>query len=413
MKQYLNLHAHSHGSILDGNSKPLEYATRAKELNMPGFTFTDHGTLHTVLDANKAAEQVGIKYFPGLESYQARKTRFDKDPDERSGRSRHEWDQRGPHHLGLIAYNNVGYHNLMKISSEAYTSGYFVKPRVDLELLAEYSEGIVCLSGCLSGMIQQAILRNDYPYALEMAGKMQDIFGKDDYFIEIMNHFIDEELRVHEDLIKIAKAIGAPIVATCDSHYTHKESAYNHDVSLCIATGARMEDEERFRFSGDHFYLKSYEEMNKLFPEEYLDNTMLVYEKHDLKIEHGDYHFPIFPIPEGFTEEQFFVKSVEDGAAMRFGENWRDKKEIVERMDYELNVIKQLGFTNYFLIVSDIVKAAKDMGCMVGAGRGSAAGCLIAFCLYITEVDPIKYDLQFERFLVYVSPEYKFDFPKV
>lgn len=413
MKQYVNWHAHSVGSILDGNSKALEYATRAKELGMPAFTFTDHGNLHTVLDANEAAKEAGIVFLPGQEFYQARKTRFDKDEDERAGRARHEWDQRGPHHLGLIAYNNVGYHNLLKLSSEAFMTGFHVKPRIDFELLDKHSEGLVCLSGCLSGMLSQAILRDDRVHAIQTATSMQDIFGKENYFIEIMDHGIPEELATHDGLKAIAKHIDAPIICSCDSHYTHKGQACSHDISLCVATGAKKDDENRFRFSGDHFYLKSYEEMNKLFPEEYLDNSMLIYEKHDLNIQYGDYHFPKFPIPDNHTEWSFFEYSVREGAANRFGENWESNAQLTERIEYELNAVKQLGFSNYFLIVADIVETAREIGCLNGAARGSAAGCMLAYCLSITEVDPIKYDLAFERFLVYVSPKYDFNFPKV
>ncbi len=413
MKQYLNLHAHSHGSLLDGMIRPDEWVERNKELGNAGSCITDHGTLHTVMDFYDTCRKVGIKHFPGLEAYQARKTRFDMDEDERSGRARSEWDQRGPHHLGIVAYNNVGYNNLIKISSRSYTEGYFVKPRVDHQLISEHSEGIIILSGCLSGEVQQALLRNDYEYALAAAGKMQDIVGKDNYFIEVMDHFIDKEHQVRDDLIRIAKTIGAKIVATCDNHYTYKHQADAHDDMLCINTGSKKLDENRFRFDGDHYYLKSYDEMAQLFPEEYLDNTMYVFEKYDLDIIHNEYHFPIFETPDSSTEEEFFIKSINEGAEKRFGPDWRKDQAKVDRLDYEINIIRQMGYPNYFLVVSDLVKWAKGDGQLVGPGRGSAAGSLVSYCLYITEVEPLEYELSFERFLVYQPPSYEMNFPEL
>lgn len=399
-KQYVNWHAHSYGSLLDGASRPEEYFQRAIDIGCPAATFTDHGNVHIMLDAYERAKSVGLKFLPGEEFYQARKTRFDKDPEERAGKATSEWDQRGPYHLGVIAYNNVGYHNLIKLSSRAYLEGYFVKPRIDHELLSQHSDGLVLLSGCLSGEVQQALSRGDFDFALKTASTMQDIVGKGNYFIEMQDHGIEEELRNHHDLKKIAKIIGAPIIASCDSHYTHKDDAHFHDITLCINTGARIHDENRFKFSGDHFYLKSYDEMLKLFPAEYLDNTLLIYEKYDLDLKFDEYHFPQFKVPSGKTIEDYFDEMVFLGAQMRFGSDWKNNKTIYERITYEMGVIKQMGFPNYFLVVADIVNWAKKNGILVGPGRGSAAGSLVSFVLKITEVDPIKYGLPFERFLV-------------
>lgn len=402
MKQYVNLHAHSTGSLLDGASKFVEYAERAKELGQPMITFTDHGNLHGVLDAYDAAKEAGVKYLPGLEAYQARKTRFDRDEEERAGKARSEWDQRGPYHLGIIAYNNVGYHNLIKLSSKSFLEGYFVKGRLDHDLIAEHSEGLVILSGCLSGEVQQAILRGDYAYALYSAATMQDIVGKDNYFIELQNHGIEEESRTWEDLIKIAHEIDAPIVTTCDSHYTRKEDAHYHDLTLCISTGARVSDENRFRFHGDSFYLKSYDEMVALFgEEEWVDNTMLVYDKFDFDLNFDDNHYPKYQTPIGVSSVELFDQWVSNGLTERYGANWNfERPDVIERIKYESEVIKEMGFTDYFLVVSDIVRWAKDRDILVGPARGSAAGSLVSYALSITEVDPLEYNLIFERFLV-------------
>jgi DNA polymerase-3 subunit alpha len=399
-KQYVNWHAHSYGSLLDGASRPEEYFQRAIEIGCPAATFTDHGNVHILLDAYERAKSVGLKFLPGEEFYQARKTRFDRDPEERAGKATSEWDQRGPYHLGVIAYNNAGYHNLIKLSSRAYLEGYFVKPRIDHELLAQHSDGLVLLSGCLSGEVQQALSRGDFDFALNTAAKMQDIVGKGNYFIEMQDHGIEEELKNHEGLKRIAKMINAPIIASCDSHYTHKDSAYYHDAMLCINTGSRIHDENRFKFSGDHFYLKSYDEMLKLFPAEYLDNTLLIYDKYDLNLKFDEYHFPQFKIPSNQSVDEYFNEMVYLGAQMRYGCDWKNNTSIVERLEYEMGVIKQMGFPNYFLVVADIVNWAKKNGILVGPGRGSAAGSLVSFVLKITEVDPLKYGLPFERFLV-------------
>lgn len=400
MKQYVNFHAHSTSSLLDGMSKFDEYAERAKELNQPAIAFTEHGNLHGLLNAYEVAKKADIPYFPGIEFYQARKTRFDLDPEEKSGKESEEWQQRGPYHLGAIAYNNTGYHNLIKLSSKAFTEGWYGKPRIDHELLSQHSEGIVLLSGCLSGEIQQALLRDDYVFALQTASTLQDIVGKDNFFIEMQNHFIEEELRNHESLKAIAHAINAPIIATCDSHYTCKEHSHGHDVMLCVNTKSRIDTPNRFKFSGDHFYLKSYNEMAELFPEEYLDNTLLIAEKYDIKLSFGEYHIPSFDVPEGETQDSFFVKSVEEGAAKRFGFDWKANTKVVDRLHYEMGVIREMGFPNYFLIVADLVNWAAANKIMCGAGRGSAAGSLVSYCIGITQVDPLKHDLPFERFLV-------------
>ncbi len=413
-KQWINCHNHTHGSLLDGISRPDVYASRAVELGQPAIVATEHGNLFSLLDMKEAAEKHGLKAIPGQEFYQARKTRHDRDEEERSfGKSKTEWEQRGPHHLTVLAVNNTGYHNLLKLSSRAYTEGYYVKPRIDFELLSDHSEGLVVLSGCLSGKIQQALLRGDFDKAVEEAHTFQSIVGKDNFFVEIMDHGIEEERRVMQDLIRVAERVGAPIVATCDSHYTNKEDTDTHDISLCISTGSKIHDENRMRFEKGQFYLKSYEEMASLFPEQYVDNSMLVYDKYELDLSFGEYHIPEFPTPDGSSIDDYFVMSVYEGAENRFGPEWRKDSRITERLDYEMNVIKQLGFENYFLIVDDMLRWARSQDIMVGPSRGSVGGCLIAFCLNITEINPLKYGLTFDRFLVYKSPVYEPQFPEL
>ena len=393
---------------------PEEYAARAKELGIPMITFTEHGNLYTMFDSRDAADKVGVKSAPGIEFYQARKTRFDRDPDELSGKARSEWDQRGPHHLTVVAVNDTGVKNLIKLSSRAFQEGYLArKARVDFDLLSEHSEGLVCLSGCLSGKIQQALLRDDYNQAVEDAGRLRDIFGQDNFFIEMMNHGIDEEIQVRDDLIRLAKEMNVPMVGTCDSHYTLQCEHESHDHSLCVSTGALKADENRFRFPGDQFYLKSYDEMCQIFPEEWVKNSMLVYEKHEItSLTHGT-HYPVFPIPEGKTSIEYFKDLIEEGAQLRFGDGWQNDSRITERIDKEFNAIIQQGFENYFFIVSDLMVESKKRGILCGPGRGSAAGCLLAYLLFITEVDPIQWDLSFERFMVYKKPEYTINFPEL
>lgn len=386
--------------MLDGMAKFDEYANRAKELGMAGMCFTEHGNLYGLLDGYEAAEKAGLKYHPGIEFYQARKSRFDKDPEEQAGKESAEWAQRGPYHLGVIAYNNEGYHNLIRLSSRAFLEGFYVKPRVDHDLISQHSQGLVALSGCLSGEVQQALLRDDFQFALDAAAKMRDIVGKENYFIEVQNHGIPEEEKNYPHLIEIAKRIDVPIVATCDSHYTHKEHHHHHDIMLCVNTGSRIDTPNRFKFSGPDYYLKSYDEMAKLFPEEYLKNTLLVLEKHDVKLSFEEDHIPNFPVPNNQSVDEYFCGWVYRGAEERFGSNWRAEKQIVDRLEYEMQVIREMQFPNYFLIVADIVEWARRQKIMAGPGRGSAAGSLVSYCMKITEVNPLKYGLPFERFLI-------------
>ena len=258
MKNWTNLHNHTIFSMLDGHGNVEEYLSRAKSLGMSGLATTDHGNIHSWLDFYDAGNSIGVKPILGSELYQARKTRFDKDEEERSGPSKNEWEQRGPYHITVLAKNNIGYHNIIKMSSKAFTEGFYVKPRVDHELISQHSEGVIVLSGCLNGEVSQALLRNDYGTALRHAAAMQEIVGKENYFIEIMNHGIEEQIKIIPDLIKIANQIGAKVVPSGDCHYVHQSDAHAHDVMLCVATNCNVHTPNRFSFSEDKFYLQSF-----------------------------------------------------------------------------------------------------------------------------------------------------------
>lgn len=398
-RTWVNLHSHDIWSLLDGYGTQEKYAARAVELGQPALATTNHGNLFGIYKHYKTCKEFGIKPILGIELYEARKTRFDRDEEERAGPSTTEWGQRGPHHLTVIAKNFEGYKNLIKLSSRAYLEGYYVKPRADNELLSDHAEGLIVGSGCLSGRVQQALLRGDYDAALLEAATRQEVLGKENYFIEIMNHGIAEELAVLPDLIRIAKTIGAPIVPTNDTHYVNKEDHDFHDVMLCVGTKATVAQENRFRFdAGAEFYLKSYEEMERLFEPEWLKNTLDVAEMCDVEIEFGKLFFPSFPdVPPNMTPDEFFVAEAWRGMHQRFGETLPGEYE--EQAKYEIGVIQEMGFQEYFLVVSDLIRAAKENGVHIGWGRGSAAASVIAYAMQITNLDPLKFGLLFERFL--------------
>jgi DNA polymerase-3 subunit alpha len=398
MKNWTNLHNHTVFSMLDGHGRVEEYLERAKLLGMAGIATTDHGNIHSWLDFYDVGKAVGVKPILGSEFYQARKTRFDRDEEERSGPSKNEWEQRGPYHITILAKNNIGYHNIIKMSSRAFTEGYYVKPRVDHDLISQHSDGIIVLSGCLNGEVSQALLRNDYNTALKHAASMQDIVGKENYFIEIQNHGIEEQLSVIPGLIKIANTIGAKVVPSGDCHYVHQHDAQSHDIMLCVATNCNIHTPNRFSFSGDKFYLQSYDEMSSIFSEEYLKNTMHVNDMVDVNLNFGDIHFPDFPIPTKESSTEYFERLAWDGLKKRYGDPL--PQNIVDRANHEIKVVKEMGFSEYFLVVSDLVKWAKDNQIRVGWGRGSAAGSVLSYAFDITNLDPIRFGLMFERFLV-------------
>lgn len=384
--------------MLDGHGKVEEYLSKAKSMGMSGLATTDHGNIHSWLDFYDAGTSVGVKPILGSEFYQARKTRLDRDEEERSGPAKNEWEQRGPYHITILAKTNAGYHNIIKMSSRSYLEGYYVKPRIDHDLISQHSDGIIILSGCLNSEVSQALLRGDFNFALSTAAKMQEIVGKENYFIEIQNHGLSEQAQITPQLIEIAKRIGAKIVPTGDCHYVHKEDARAHDIMLCVSTNSNINVENRFSFSGDNFYLKSYEEMASLFPEEWLSNTMHINDMVDVNLKFGELYFPHFPIPEETSTEDYLEKLAWDGLKKKYGDPLPEN--VLDRAKHELRVVKEMGYPEYFLVVSDLVQWAKSNGIRVGWGRGSAAGSILSYALGITNLDPLKFGLLFERFLV-------------
>jgi len=390
---------HTTFSLLDGHGGIEKYAKRCQELQMGALAETDHGNIHGWMDFYHTCKEYDIKPILGIEAYQARKTRFDRDEEERAGPSTFEWEQRGPYHITLLAKNNDGYKNLIKLSSETYTTGFYVKPRCDHELIAEHSKGIIVLSGCLNGEVQQALLRGDYEAARDSAATMQDIVGKENYFIEIQDHGIDEQLQVKKDLLRLAKEIDAPVVPSGDCHYVHKEDADHHDSMLCVGTRSMKANEDRFKFAGPEFYLKSYDEMLPRFEPEWLDNSIKIADMVNIDLDFDNYYFPSYPdIPENETVDEHLDRLVWAGIEKRYGTPI--PQDVLDRTTSELGKVKRLGYQEYFLVVADIVKFAKTNDIMVGPGRGSAAGCMLSYALEITNLDPIYYGLLFERFLV-------------
>jgi DNA polymerase-3 subunit alpha len=384
--------------MLDGHGDVYKYLERAKSLGMMGLATTDHGNIHSWLDFYDAGKAVGVKPILGSEFYQARKTRFDRDEEERSGPAKNEWEQRGPYHITILARNNVGYHNIIKMSSKSFLQGYYGKPRIDHDLIEEHSEGIIVLSGCLNGEVAQALLRNDFDFALKSAKKMQDIVGKENYFIEVQDHGLSEQKKISNQLIEIAQKIGAKIIPTGDCHYVHQEDAQAHDIMLCVATNSNINTPDRFSFSGDEFYLQSYETMNKKFSEEWLANTMHVNDMVDIDLNFGNIYFPNFPIPTEESSTDYFERLAWEGLKNRYGSNL--PQHIIDRANHEIKVVKEMGFPEYFLVVSDLVRWAKSNEIRVGWGRGSAAGSILSYAFNITNLDPLKFGLMFERFLV-------------
>lgn len=395
---YTNLHTHTIYSLLDGHGKIDAYMQRAVMLGMTHLAITDHGNISGWLDFYESALANGITPILGSEMYQARKSRFDRDDEERAGGANDEIAQAGPYHLTVLARNNTGYNNLIKLSSQAYLEGFYVKPRMDYELLEEYSDGLIVLSGCLNGAVAQSLLLDDYESARSHATHMQDILGKDHFFLEIHDHGIPEQRQIIPYLLQLSKDIGAPLVPAGDCHYVNKEDSDRHDVYLCVSTGAKIDDEGRFAFRPEEFYLKSYDEMLQRFDPEWLKNTMRVAEQVEVNLTFGELHFPEYEIPTKETVDEFLERNVWEGIRERYGDPI--PHEVRERTEHELGVVKRMGFQSYFLVVSDLVKWAKDNGIRVGYGRGSAAGSILSYALRITNLDPLRFGLLFERFLV-------------
>ncbi len=400
---FAHLHVHTEYSMLDGASRVDEVVAAAASDGQPALAITDHGNMYGVLDFYRGCNEVGIKPIIGTEIYLAHESRHER--PSRRGRTDDSGGDTGGgrklyYHAILMAESNVGYRNLIQISSRAFLEGFHYKPRADFELMEEHAKGLIATSGCLGGHVLQSLLQGQEQAALEHAARFQDIFGRDNFFIELQDQGIAEQRRTNPQLLEIARKIQAPILATNDSHYTHQHDAEAHDALLCVQTGSLLSDTDRFKFHGDGHYLKSAGEMRRLFSEvpEACDNSLWIAERADVTIEFGNPQLPEFPLPDGFTSDTDYLRHLTlKGAESRWGEQL--PAAVVERLDYELGVIDNMGFSAYFLITWDLIKYARDRDIRVGPGRGSAAGCAVAYCLWITDLDPIKYDLLFERFL--------------
>ena len=387
--EFTHLHVHTEYSLLDGSSKIKEITSRAKELGMKSLAITDHGVMYGVIDFYKAAKQVGIKPILGCEVYVAPGSRFDKQPGESESRY---------YHLVLLAENNTGYKNLMKIVSRGFTEGFYYKPRVDYEVLEQFHEGIIALSACLAGEVQRYLARGMYEAGCEAAKRYEGIFGKGNFFLELQDHGIPEQKYVNPQLIRMSQELGIDLVCTNDVHYTYAQDADAHDILLCIQTGKKVTDENRMRYDGGQYYLKSPEEMAELFPyaPQALENTCKIAERCNVEIEFGVTKVPHFEVPQGFDSWTYLNHLCNEGMKRRYPDADEEKKK---RLEYELSVIHKMGYVDYFLIVWDYINYAKTHGIAVGPGRGSAAGSIVSYCLGITDIDPIKYSLIFERFL--------------
>lgn len=383
------MHVHTEYSLLDGSNKIKEYVARVKALGMDSAAITDHGVMYGVIDFYREAKNQGINPILGCEVYVAPNSRFDREVT--GGEDRY-------YHLVLLAENNEGYANLMKIVSKGFVEGYYYKPRVDKEVLREYHSGIIALSACLAGEVSRYLMKGLYEEAKKAALEYRDIFGEDHFYLELQDHGLPDQALVNQQLLKMSQETGIELVATNDVHYTYAEDEKAHDILLCIQTGKKLSDENRMRYEGGQYYVKSEEEMGALFPYalQALDNTQKIADRCFVEIEFGVTKLPKYDVPSGYTSWEYLQKLCYEGLEKRYGER---ADELRERLDYELGTIKNMGYVDYFLIVWDFIKYAKDHGIAVGPGRGSAAGSIVSYCLEITTIDPIRYQLLFERFL--------------
>ena len=385
---FVHLHVHTEYSLLDGACRIDGIMDRVKELGQDAVAITDHGVMYGCIDFYKAAKAAGVKPIIGCEVYVARRNMSDRI---------HGIDN-DPYHLVLLCENRKGYENLCKMVSEAFIQGFYGKPRVDLALLEKYHQGLIATSACLAGAIPQYLMQEDYDAAKQYALKMADIFGEGNFYLELQDHGIDEQRPVNQGVERIARETGLPLVITNDAHYLRKEDAAMQDVLLCIQTGKTVNDENRMRFEQEEFYLKSEEELRQLFPnhDAAFENTVNIARRCNLEFTFHEYHLPSFPVPEGYTNEEYFREICMNGFRERY-EN--PPQDYVDRLEYEIGVISRMGYINYYLIVWDFIRYAKEQGIPVGPGRGSGAASIVAYCMHITEVDPMKYALIFERFL--------------
>src|SRR2546428_285462 len=388
---FVHLHVHSEYSLLDGAAQLEKLVAKAKELKFPAIALTDHGNLFGAIDFYQAAQKGGIKPIVGCELYVA--------PRGRKERGGEDGGYEGANHLTVLVGSLTGYKNLIKLVSRAYLEGFYYKPRVDKELLAEHADGLLVLSGCLNSEVSRLISAGEVDRAREAAGWHQEVFGKDHYFMEVQAHGLDEQTRVTAETLKLAQAIGAPIAGTNDSHYLEAGHGRAHEALLCIQTGSTLLDPKRWRFSTEEFYVKSAEEMARVFAEipDACRNTLAVAERCNLTLEFGSFHLPRYVVPENHTLESYLEHLAREGLQRRYGANPGDA--IDQRLGHELRIIEKMGFAGYFLVVWDFIRYARDRGIAVGPGRGSSAGSLVAYCLGITNVDPMRYGLLFERFL--------------
>ena len=385
---FVHLHVHTEYSLLDGACRISGMMDRVKELGQTAIAITDHGVMYGCIDFYKAAKAAGIKPIIGCEVYVARRGMEDRV---------HGIDN-DPYHLVLLCKDRKGYENLCLMVSEAFINGFYGKPRVDLALLEKYHEGLIALSACLAGAIPQYLMEENYTSAKDYALKMADIFGEDNFYLELQDHSIPEQRPVNQGILRLARETGLPLVVTNDAHYLRREDAKMQDVLMCIQMGKTVDDESRMKFQTEEFYLKSEEELRQLFPacDEAFENTVKIAERCNLEFVFNEYHLPSFPVPEGYTNEEYFRKLCMDGFAERYQ---NPPREYLERLEYEIGVISRMGYVNYYLIVWDFIRYAKENGIPVGPGRGSGAASIVAYCMHITEVDPMQYSLIFERFL--------------
>ena len=385
---FVHLHVHSEYSLLDGACRISGMMDRVKEIGQTAIALTDHGVMYGCIDFYKAAKAAGVKPIIGCEVYVARRGMEDKD---------HGIDNES-YHLVLLCKDRTGYENLCKLVSEAYLRGFYIKPRVDFELLQKYHEGLIALSACLTGGVSRRLLDEDYDGALNYALRLANIFGEDNFYLELQDHGIPEQRVVNQGIMRIARQTGLPLVVTNDAHYLRREDSKMQDVLLCVQTGKTIDDPDRMRFETDEFYLKSEEELRQLFPncDDAFENTSRIAERCNLEFVFNEYHLPSFPVPDGYSNEEYFRELCMNGFRERY-EN--PPAEYTERLEYEIGVISRMGYINYYLIVWDFIRYAKESGIPVGPGRGSGAASIVAYCLHITEVDPMKYALIFERFL--------------
>ncbi|MBR2040873.1 MAG: DNA polymerase III subunit alpha, partial [Oscillospiraceae bacterium] len=385
---FAHLHLHTEYSLLDGACRIKKLIPRVKELGQTAVAITDHGAMYGVIDFYREANKYGIKPVIGCEVYVANRSRFSKE-------HLMDWS----YHLVLLCENNTGYKNLIKLVSAGFTEGFYKKPRVDKELLRKHHEGLIALSACLAGEIPRHLTQNDYESAKKTALEYRDIFGENNYFIEIQDHGLADQKRILPNLIKLSKETGIPLVATNDCHYINKDDAKMQNVLVCIGTNHTVDEDNGMAFDTEEFYVKSEEEMREIFSyiPEAVDNTQKIADRCNMTFEFGHTKLPAFEVPDGRDNVEYFESMCREGLYRRYGENPDD--ELWERLNYELGVIERMGYVNYYLIVHDFINYAKSVGIPVGPGRGSGAGSLCAYCIGITDIDPIKYHLLFERFL--------------